>query len=318
MSQKVVSKRLLIDSGCNTNIIASQSHSHKSIIYRDSDEGISTANGRVVPIVGQGSMLQMPADYAPTFVDRLLSVSQITTLRNSCFIFLKDVAFNVCSTPSVINLLIQIYTLAVEQNLVLCTANLTHDNLYSVNTTATDNPTSPLLANATYYTTAQLDTVADVVRYFHESRSHCSMDLMIHILKNNVFTNIPSILTEKAIRKYFPKYFLIVWTLLSKPPSCFSTSSADLFSYIEKLFQLSFISNYRGLLSALYMKDNDKFIRQSCVIYIQNVTNLLITYPFMFDLQHGGTTQKYFTLVFLDGVYPVTLRQAVRDRGPET
>ena len=30
------------------------------------------------------------------------------------------------------------------------------------------------------------------------------MDLMIHILKQNVFTNIPSTLTEKAIRKYFP------------------------------------------------------------------------------------------------------------------
>ena len=27
---------------------------------------------------------------------------------------------------------------------------------------------------------------------------------MIHILKHNVFTNIPPTLTEKAIRKYFP------------------------------------------------------------------------------------------------------------------
>ncbi len=29
---------------------------------------------------------------------------------------------------------------------------------------------------------------------------------MIHILKRNVFTNIPSTLTEKAIRKNFPIY----------------------------------------------------------------------------------------------------------------
>jgi hypothetical protein len=67
-------KRLLIDSGCNT-IIASQSHSDNPIIYRDSKEGISTANGQIIPILGQGSLLQLPADYAPIFVDSLLSVS---------------------------------------------------------------------------------------------------------------------------------------------------------------------------------------------------------------------------------------------------
>ena len=36
-------KRLLIDSGCNTNIIASTLHSDTPIIYRDSKEGIATA-----------------------------------------------------------------------------------------------------------------------------------------------------------------------------------------------------------------------------------------------------------------------------------
>ncbi len=54
-----------------------------------------------------------------------------------------------------------------------------------------------------------------------------------------------------------------------------STSSADLFLYIEQQFQLSIISNYRGFLSVLYVKKSDKFNRQACNVYIQHVTNLL-------------------------------------------
>ena len=50
----------------------------------------------------------MPADYVPTFVDSLISVSQVTKLHNSCGIFLKDVALNICLTPSINNLLNQI------------------------------------------------------------------------------------------------------------------------------------------------------------------------------------------------------------------
>ena len=200
----VRNKRLLIDSGCNTNIIACFEHSDDAILSRDNQESIATANGEMIPIAGQGSMLQTTADFVPSFVDSLLSVSQITKLRNSCFIFLEKSALNIVLTPSIIILLNQIHSIAVAENLLLCTASLTADNLYAVDTQHTTSPPSSLLANATYYQTAQMDTVADVVRYFHETWSHCSMDLMLQILKDNVFTNIPSILTEKAIRKYFP------------------------------------------------------------------------------------------------------------------
>ena len=197
-------KRLLLDSGCNTNIISSTNHSDIPIIYRESKDGISTANGQVIPILGQGSVLDTPADFVPSFVDSLLSVSQICKLKDSCFIFSKTNAINISLTSDIKTLLSQINDIAVTQNLILCTATLTNDNLYAVDNTMSNNTLSPLSANATYYQTAQLDSVADVVRYFHESWSHCSLDSMIHILQNNVFTNIPPTLTEKAIRKYFP------------------------------------------------------------------------------------------------------------------
>ncbi len=97
--------------------------------------------------------------------------------------------------------------------------------------------------------------------------------------------------------------------------SFLSTSSADLYLHINQQFQLSTIGNYRSLLSALDMKDTDKFNRQAVDVYIQHVINLLTKYPMMFNLQNGGTTPKNFTIVFLDGLYPLALHQAVRDRG---
>ena len=118
--------------------------------------------------------------------------------------FLEDSALNVCLNDSIISLLQQINSIAVGNNLLLSTATLTRDNLYAMDNPVIQNKFIPLIANATYYQTAQFDTVADVVRYFHETWSHCSLDSMIHILKNNIFTNIPSTLTEKAIRKYYP------------------------------------------------------------------------------------------------------------------
>jgi hypothetical protein len=197
-------KRLLIDSGCNTNIIALPSHSDIPIIYRDSKEGISTANGEVIPIIDQESVLNILADYVPTFVDSLLSVSQVTSLKESCFIFLKDVAYNICLNPSIINLLSQIHTLAVAQNLILCTVNITKDKLYAVNTNT--NNSIPLFVASTYYHTAKFDNVSDLVKYFHETWSHASLELMIHIIKNKIFSNLLTSLTETAVRKYFPTY----------------------------------------------------------------------------------------------------------------
>ena len=65
-----------------------------------------------------------------------------------------------------------------------------------------------------------------------------------------------------------------------------TTPSADLYFYIDQLFQFSTISNYLTLISA------QKFNRQAIDIYIQSVTNRITKYPMMFKLDHGGTTQK--------------------------
>jgi hypothetical protein len=89
----------------------------------------------------------------------------------------------------------------------------------------------------------------------------------------------------------------------NEPPSKrFASSAEDLYMSIDQHFQLSVISNYRGLLLTLYMKDTDKFNRQAVDVYIQHVINLLNKYPLMFDLNNGDTTHKNFTIVFLDSL----------------
>ncbi len=49
----------------------------------------------------------------------------------------------------------------MDDNLLLCTATLTADNLYEVdtNTNTNTNPLPHLVAGATYYQTAQFDAV---------------------------------------------------------------------------------------------------------------------------------------------------------------
>ena len=60
----------------------------------------------------------MNGDYVPSFVESLISVSQITKSLTSCVIFLEKAAFNICLNPSINHLLSQIKTIAEENNLL--------------------------------------------------------------------------------------------------------------------------------------------------------------------------------------------------------
>ena len=275
-------KRLLIDSGCNANIIASPLHSDIPIIYRDSKEGISTANGEVIPILGQGTVLNVPADFVPSFVDSLLSVSQMTDLKNSVFIFLKDVAYEISLTSSIIDLLTKIHTLAVHENLILCTAPITKDKLYAVNMKNTTNIHIPSFAAPTYYQSAQFDNVSDLVKYFHETWSHASLDLMVHIIKHNIFTNLPPSLTEKAIRKYFPICpSCSAGNMNRKPYASESVIQRELQPGEELIMDIKIIADNKHNSSKQSFNNN-----LSALTIIDNATN----YKWGFPLQNHGTS----------------------------
>jgi hypothetical protein len=66
------------------------------------------------------------------------------------------------------------------------------------------HPLNSYFAGASFYATAELSSLATLVRFFHETWNHASEDVMVAIVQNNIFTNIPPALTASAIRKYFP------------------------------------------------------------------------------------------------------------------
>jgi len=63
---------------------------------------------------------------------------------------------------------------------------------------------SPLTVKSVYYQTAEFQELKDMVRFFHEAWDHPSRELMIWIVKNNVYANLPAALTGTVIRKHFP------------------------------------------------------------------------------------------------------------------
>ena len=49
-----------------------------------------------------------------------------------------------------------------------------------------------------------VDSIKELIRFFHETWNHAPMELMIVIVKNKLIKNLPEALTEKAVKKYFP------------------------------------------------------------------------------------------------------------------
>ena len=96
--------------------------------------------------------------------------------------------------------------MAKLQNLELIDSYVNSDNLYEINSKVSDYSKNRYLykhhyniehnnkSYATFYQSADLGQIADVVRFFHEAWCHPSRELMCWIVKNQVFKNIPPIL----------------------------------------------------------------------------------------------------------------------------
>ena len=72
-----------------------------------------------------------------------------------------------------------------------------------------------------YYTnipTVQVNTAAELVRYFHEAWNHASKEIMCSIVENKLMNNLPKSLTVKLINKYFPMCDACPHGNLSKRP----------------------------------------------------------------------------------------------------
>jgi hypothetical protein len=84
--QKLVTKNMIIDSGCNSTCINDAIHSDIPIVYNRMDQpkdSVQVADGRTINVTGSGGILNHSSSLIPEFENSLLSVSEITKSNNS-------------------------------------------------------------------------------------------------------------------------------------------------------------------------------------------------------------------------------------------
>ena len=78
---------------------------------------------------------------------------------------------------------------------------------YGNSNTTVQSDKSFRVATASYYTnvpSVSVDSIKELVRFFHEVWNNASIELMCLNVKHKLVLNLPETLTEKSIRKYHP------------------------------------------------------------------------------------------------------------------
>ena len=197
---------LIIDSGCNHTCINDPTQSTSAIKFnrRRTKDSIWVADGRAVDIEGTGTILNHNCSLVPKFPSSLLSVSQINKVNEAISIFTSSDC-KIIKLDNSINNLLQIITTTAERNNLLLVNGIEENEIYKclfkdlqhnnksskVRKLTIDNNSAPQqastnkLAGASYYTnvpSASVDSIKELVRFFHEIWNHASLDLMCSIV----------------------------------------------------------------------------------------------------------------------------------------
>jgi hypothetical protein len=219
---------IIIDSGGSDHFVHNSSYFDSPPVPLQHRETVAVANGAREQIDGRGLFLGEPADYVKNFDCSLYSVSKFVHSGDRVCIFEKGRMFGIdCSVnKSLIAAYQGLIDSAREHKAVRVTAKLKKglyrtsfnslSRLRSHSSPRISDPTPTSLgpkgksANVSYYQTVKLDKMAEMVRFFHESWGHPNEEQMLDIVSRPgtagpVFANIPTQLTPRAVRKYFPQ-----------------------------------------------------------------------------------------------------------------
>ena len=229
VSKKLSGESIIIDSGCSHTCINTPTHSASPIKFNRMEykDSIWVADGRSVEIVGTGKIFNHECSLVPSFASSLLSVAQTNKANNSIAIFTNDECHVIKLDNEIKKFLTNLKESAIAKNLVLINGSLVNgvyvfDSndikkdlidikkcylIYDNITTTASSVENFNLAAASYYTNVPsvgVESIKELIRFFHETWNHASMELMILIVKNKLIQHLPEALTEKAIRKHFP------------------------------------------------------------------------------------------------------------------
>jgi len=231
---------IIIDTGANMTGIRTTSHSDSPVILnrmedRTSDDQIQVADGSFIPIEGSGTLLNHTTGLISQFQNTLLSVNRTNVSNNAIAIFTETDCHVIKLNKQILNILYKLLNKAKSSNSILLngdvvnglyiceiddiekspslnTCTFRYNTSHDINAPIYDDinlPTSNHIkrANSSYYSnvpSVHLDSLKELVRYFHEAWNHASSELMCLIIKHQLILNLPPQLTEKVVRKYHP------------------------------------------------------------------------------------------------------------------
>ena len=217
---------IVIDTGCSETCINTPNHSDLPISRKDpSNNAILVADGREVPITGSGKILNHESSLVTDFQNSLLSVSKTNIKNNAVAIFTDSDCHIIKLDKNILTMLYDLLHSARTKGSVLVNGREVNGlyicdkndidplagstcNIRYSNKDISTQPWSKIdFAGANYYSnvpSVSVDSLSDLVRFFHETWNHASVELMCAIVEHKLILNLPPKLTTKVIRKFFP------------------------------------------------------------------------------------------------------------------
>jgi hypothetical protein len=198
---------IIIDTGANALCIHREDYFSGKI--KAVTEKITIADGAPVQIPGMGPVGACVGRHIPAFDKSLVPAAVIT--ENS-IIIVDSAGMNIIpSTPGTVE---SVRTIITESPSSLSMFVPAVNGLFPISKTQLDSLTisreehARLLALVdqsahTSYFTVKLDTVGELVKFWHETWKHASKKDMVKIITNKIFDDIPADLTVAAVNKNF-------------------------------------------------------------------------------------------------------------------
>ena len=203
---------ILYDSGANGIFVHNPQYFDGPLFPLSDPHRVFTATGASETIDTAGSFTDISAYHTPTFDKTLVGIHQLCSNDHVC-IFTKTHMYGITPNETLhsdIDTLIAkasdlklINHLGIQRDGVYSTSIQNLQSLQS-ETSKSDIQSMIFQANASYYHTVHSTNLSELVKFWHESLGHPTLEVMVEIFSSNAYLNLPSELTPSAIRKNFP------------------------------------------------------------------------------------------------------------------
>lgn len=208
--EQVQSHDILYDSGANGIYIHDSAYFDGSLSPLSQPLRVCTATGASEDLLNSGIFTDIPAYHTPSFAHTLVGIHDLCAHNHIC-IFTKDYMYGISDTNAIASDVQSLISKANELHLIKHLGfqrnglySTSFQNIKDLQQSCTPMQNLIFQANASYYQTVHTTSLSELVKFWHESLGHPSMDTMIDIFSSQAYVNLPLELSPSVIRKYFP------------------------------------------------------------------------------------------------------------------